>query len=107
MADLTYPILMAITALYALLLEWLRRNPQRTYAPRWTWLMVVIGCSLVLGVSRVRIALEGPAPAEWGWAVVFWHFVAAAAPIVVWSVLADLRDADAALRAALERRRED
>lgn len=111
MSDLTYAALFLATSLYALALERLRRDPRRTYAPRWTWLTVVIGVAIVGAFVALRLALEvppltGQALAWWEWWVWVGHFVAGGAPIVIWQEVIDRRDSDAAMERLLERRRQ-
>jgi len=108
MHDLTYPTLALATTAYALFLESKRRNPHSTYAPRWTWLTVVVGCSVVGAFATLRVWLEGPdALARWACVVWFLHFVAGGLPIIIWQEVVDRRNLKDALDLALARRRED
>lgn len=107
MHDLTYAILFLATTAYALYLEQRRRDPERTYAPRWTWVTVAVGCSIVGAFATVRCWLGAP---EWiplnlwlVWASVVWwgHFLAGGLPIVVWQEIVDRRNLKDALDIAL------
>lgn len=106
-ANLTYLCLFFTTTGYALLLESLRRDPERSYAPRWTWLTVVIGVSLVGGFAALHLwALPlVPVVGRWDvWWIVAWHFVAGGAPIIAWQEIVDRRDVQAALNRQATRR---
>jgi hypothetical protein len=109
-ANLTYVLLILMTIVYAFILEHFRNDPDRNYAPKWTWLTVVIGCSVVLGVFALHLLLYIPddVPKEVAWwtgRTVFYHFVAGGLPIIVWQVVVDRRDIERALRASMARRK--
>lgn len=100
-------VLMLVTWLYSRILKRLRR----VYEPRWVWLTVVIGNTIVGTAVAVRIfALPLPDyPAAtllvWGFWQWLWHFAAGGFPIVAWQVLDDREALEAALRATLQGRK--
>lgn len=107
-ATVSYALLFLSTTAYAIVLEHLRRDVVRTYAPRWTWLTVVIGVAIVGAFVALHQALYIPHAypydvAWWAWWVWVGHFVAGGAPIIIWQLIVDRRDADAAIQHMLER----
>lgn len=109
---LTYPILAILTTLYALFLESRRRDPKRTYAPRWTWLTVVAGVTIVGGMTALHLWIAGPPPLSvqdtiwWSYSVWVLHFVFGGLPIILWQEIVDRRDLETALKRAMERHKE-
>jgi hypothetical protein len=108
-------IAMAIaTTCYAIYL----RSKRGAYAPRWTWLTVVVGVSIVLAVVGIRL-LFLPLPAlppgysaddlvrwafQWALLQVIWHFVFGGAPIIIWQITQVSEQLEAALRRATKDR---
>lgn len=109
-ANITYALLFLTTTAYALLLERFRSDAEHHYAPRWTWVTVVVGVAIV----GLYVAWHGAIFVPWGspeavfwwaWWVMFYHFVAGGLPIIVWQVVVDRRDIERALRASMARRK--
>lgn len=106
-ANLTYVCLFFATIGYAFLLEALRRNPDRSYVPRWTWLTVVVGVAIVGAFVALHLwALPAaPEPDRWQvWLAWLFHFIAGGIPIIAWQDYTDWRDQRAAERRRAERR---
>lgn len=106
-ADLTYLCLFFATSGYALLLESLRRRPEWSYVPRWTWLTVVIGVAIVGAFVALHLWVlpAAPEPDRWQvWRVWFLHFIAGGIPIIAWQDVTDWRDQRAAERRKAPRR---
>lgn len=109
MHETTYLFLFFATSAYALILERFRRDATHHYAPRWTWVTVVVGVAIVGAFVALHLLAGIPtgnaATVAWRvWWIWFWHFVAGGAPIIAWQVIVDRRDIEQALRASMSRR---
>jgi len=89
-ANLTYLCLFFATLGSALLLEHLRSDRQRSYAPRWTWLTVVAGVALVGAFVALHLwsLPVAPEPDRWQvWQV--WYGTPGRADVAQWVDLCD------------------